>query len=298
MMEENEKSEELKASEVSNQEVKEEMESQELEKNEAKETIAKGDEISQGESKSIKDHSEPMKKDDMTFKRVEMTEENKKKLNEMGSKGKKSHGVAKAILIIIMLLIAGYCIFFVRNLMILSSIAKDMEPLKDAKNFTYTSVSKDKDNEEETIIKYYKKDNFERYDIQKNGLTAITWYDIDTNEKIFAVPDNKKARVEKSYYELDIHLPVETNLYNKGSIAYISLVSFIYSEEYNGVDCYVIDMGDIQKIWIDKETGLILRREFKENIVEYTDVEMNNLTEIYRPDLTGYEIDYGTDVEQ
>ena len=35
----------------------------------------------------------------------------------------------------------------------------------------------------------------------------------------------------------------------------------------------------------------MLKREAEQNVVEYSDIRMNELTDIYEPDLTGYEVE-------
>lgn len=309
-MEENKEEKNVNEVKVNETEKKKESNVKEESKKIAKKGEAKKDETTKKEVKKKEDtkktekneSKEENKKEDLTFRKVEMSEKNKKKLDEMDKKDKKSHGFAKAVIIIIMILIAAYCIFFVRNLIILNSIAETIEPLKDVSNFTYTSVTKSKDGEELVTIDYYKKDNVERYDLAKNDISIINWYDSESDEKIFSVPSNRRASIENVADAEFVHLPLETNLYNKNTTAFMSLISLIYSEEYNGKDCYVISfgLGDEQKTWIDKETGLIIKREYdySETTIEYTNVIMNNLTEIYKPDLTGYEVDQNTDVKQ
>ena len=50
-------------------------------------------------------------------------------------------------------------------------------------------------------------------------------------------------------------------------------------------------MSSQLKIWIEKDTGLVYRQDSNENIyTEITSLEINNVNEIYTPDLTGYEV--------
>lgn len=272
-----------KAAETKKDDVKKEVKKKETKK----EKVEKAEVKKEGTKKTNPEN----KKDDLTFKKVEMTQDGKKTLNEMDKKEKKSHGFIKAILILLMIVIAAYCIFFVRNLIILNSISDKMSELNECTNFSYASVSKAKDNSSETTIEYYKKDNLERLDIHKDGATITTWYDSDSDKKVISIPVNREAEVSTVADWEFLHLPVETNLNYQNSIAYMSLVSYIYSEEYNSKDCYVISFGEGQKTWIDKETGLVLKRETEQNVVEYSDIRMNELTDIYEPDLTGYEVE-------
>lgn len=40
-----------------------------------------------------------------------------------------------------------------------------------------------------------------------------------------------------------------------------------------------------------KNTGLLIKKELKDiGTIEYTNIEVNTVDEVYKPDLTGYEI--------
>lgn len=245
--------------------------------------------------KKVENKAETKKEEkDATFKKVANKSEKKKKIDEIEQKGKKNHGIAKAVLILVMIFIAAYCIFFVRNLIILNNISKKIAEYDNVTGFSYTTVSKNDGEVVESKIQYYKKDNIERFDYTRDELTMTWWYDSDTNEKIISTPVSKKATVSNVEGMETVRLPIESVLKSKDSIAYMSLGSLIYSEEYNSKDCYVIDLGDNNKTWIDKETGLVVKREhgFDKGTTEYTDVNLDFQGEVYKPDLTGYEITY------
>ena len=66
----------------------------------------------------------------------------------------------------------------------------------------------------------------------------------------------------------------------------------IYTDEYNGKECYVLCLTSDYKKWIDKDTGLVIKTESGENsTTEISDIEIDNIKEIYKPDLTGFEIE-------
>lgn len=294
MMEENK--EEKKLNEEKNNEAIVKKENNETSKKEeiSKKEPTKKDNAPKKEVDNKQTVKEEDKKDDLTFKKAEMTEKNKKKLSEMDKKEKKSHKLAKAILIIFMILIAAYCVFFVRNLIILNNIAKVSEKLRNSNNFTYTSVNNENNGSYTMTIDYYKKDNVERMDLSRTNSNAdasiIIWYDNITDEKILAALPSRQADIKIVADAETVHLPLEENLYNGGTRAFLSLISWIYSEEYNGKECYVIQNTENEKTWIDKETGLVLKRELQDNTVEYKNIIIDNLTEVYKPDLTGYQI--------
>ena len=69
------------------------------------------------------------------------------------------------------------------------------------------------------------------------------------------------------------------------------MFSLIYSQEYNGKECYVLQIALDYKIWVEKDTGLVVKQESDENyVIECTNIEVNNIPEIDEPDLTGYDI--------
>ena len=234
----------------------------------------------------------------MTFKKVPINGNGKKKIDEMQNKGKKNHGVAKAILILVMIFIAAYCVFFVRNLIILNSIANKVQDYENITGYSYTTIGKNDGVVVETKIQFYKNNNVERFDYQRDELNLIFWYDSNTNEKIVSSPASRKATISNAEDFEVVHLPIESSLQSKETIAYMSLISLIYSDQYNSKDCYVIDIGNNNKTWIDKETGLVVKRESDMGTTEYTDINLDYQGEVYKPDLTGYEIQYDASVEQ
>ena len=253
---------------------------------------------SKTEKKIEKEVKQEVNNDDLTFKKVSINGNGKKKIDEMQNKGKKNHGVAKAILILVMIFIAAYCVFFVRNLIILNSIANKVQDYENISGYSYTTIGKNDGEVVETKIQFYKNNNVERFDYQRDELNLIFWYDSNTNEKIVSSPASRKATISNAEDFEVVHLPIESSLQSKETIAYMSLISLIYSDQYNSKDCYVIDIGNNNKTWIDKETGLVVKRESDIGTTEYTDINLDYQGEVYKPDLTGYEIQYDASVEQ
>ena len=245
---------------------------------------------SKTEKKIEKEVKQEVNNDDLTFKKVPINGNGKKKIDEMQNKGKKNHGVAKAILILVMIFIAAYCVFFVRNLIILNSIANKVQDYENITGYSYTTIGKNDGEVVETKIQFYKNNNVERFDYQRDELNLIFWYDSNTNEKIVSSPASRKATISNAEDFEVVHLPIESSLQSKETIAYMSLISLIYSDQYNSKDCYVIDIGNNNKTWIDKETGLVVKRESDMGTTEYTDINLDYQGEVYKPDLTGYEI--------
>ncbi len=213
------------------------------------------------------------KKEEPNFKKVE-------------TKTKKSkHGVAKAILILIGLLVVVYFIFVMRNYLILNAICKKASAYKDVTNYTYHL----KGNSGEYTASV--KDNISRMDqtsVENEDRTMIIWSDKNTGETIVAFPNQKTAQ-KNTLLEIPLAVPFEyVNIDNR--IMGMVLYTWIYTDEFDGKECYVICLDSNYKEWVEKETGLIVKKESKDSSTEITNIGINNVDEIYKPDLTGYEI--------
>ena len=235
--------------------------------------------------KTLNKNVEEEQNDDLTFKRVEMKEE------------KKDHKVLKFFLMLLMILIAAYCVFFSRNLIILDSIYDNMCEIEGNSNYSY-EVTKTENGEEISKITYYKKDNVERVDIQDKDKQINTITDLEENQVTTWNPETKEASIYNTTTNPKIRLPLEESINYQESRAFMGLTSLIYSEECNFKDCYVIvqlcspsSIDCSQKTWIDKSTGLVVKREYLNCVVEYNNIEMNNVDIIETPDLRDYKIE-------
>ena len=243
----------------------------------------KTQEFNNQEPKSIaqnleKKESKTEQKEESNFKKVE-------------TKTKKSkHGVAKAIVILIGLIVLAYLIFVMRNYFIIRDIKTKASEYKDITNYTYKSKT------EELEITVTKKDNITRIDLNRfaeEDRNTIIWYNEEDKESIISFPEQKKARITNFsdvtasapflYANDDMYLGVESD----GRILY----TWIYTDEFNGKECYVICSSKNDKEWIEKDTGIVVKRESGDlGTSEITDIEVNTVKEVYKPDLTGYEI--------
>lgn len=235
-----------------------------------------------------KNAKEEPKKDDTTFKKVERnTSEEKNKKEEKGS-----HKFFKAILIVILILIAAYCIFFCRNLIILKNLKEAASQYAGVTNYSYKSTGVN--GEGESYFTYSQKDNLVRIELQNDqneSANVIIWQDQDANQEIVAFPEqNTAVRSTKESFNSLGRLPF-TLLDMGDKIDGIALYAWIYTDTVMDKECYVIQMSSQLKIWIEKDTGLVYRQDSNENIyTEITSLEINNVNEIYTPDLTGYEV--------
>lgn len=230
-------------------------------------------------------NKETEKENDLTFKRVEVKEE------------KKNHRLLKFILILVIILIGAYCVFFSRNFIILNSIYNQMCEIGSSTNYSYEMIKK-QDGEEILKMTYYKKDNVERVDLEDKNNNINTITDLDSNQVTTWNPKDKTASIYNTEVTTKVRLPLEESINNQESRAFMGLTSIIYTEECNSKECYVIlqicspnMMNSSQKTWLDKETGLVVKREYLNCTVEYNNVEMNNVRNIDTPDLRTYKVD-------
>ena len=215
---------------------------------------------------------------DLTFKKVKVDTKNRLK---------KSHGFFKTILFLIMIIIVVYCIFFARNCIILTDLSNKIKILDKKVNYSYTSIAKISEKEDTTIINYASNNNKELFEIKIGENIISMWEDISNNKRITMFPTEKIARIT-SKGEMGFDLPVMKELKDKSVRSLMSIASRIYSENYEGKECYVITIGNAQKVWIEKQTGLVQKREYETYTVEYVNIKIDNNYEINEPDLTGY----------
>ena len=239
------------------------------------------------ESKESASKENVQEQKDIKFKKVEGNS-NKK------TEKKKTHKVLKIFLVLILILIIIYIIFVTRNYFILKDIVEKSNNYNNITNFSYEATSVT--GGDEINIKYYKKDNTDRTELEgvsDQNKSIIIWRNFDTNEGIISFPKNEVAyRTEADKtISLNPNIFEFSDMLDTENIAYyIGLLSLIYTEEYNGKDCYIIQINNDYKYWIDKETGFTLKRvngSIENNCISY---ETNNIDEIYKPDLTGYEV--------
>ena len=236
-------------------------------------------------AKKEKSVREEVKEQPIFSKVVTKQENNKKEIKEEPIFTK----FIKILLIIVIILIIAYILFFIRNNMIFNDIAEKMQLLQEVNNYSYQSNTKVNNSNDITTVKYSKNNNVTSVTFSRNNEELITlWKDDDNKEKITLYSQTKKAEISDSIDEVIVMLPLMNELESGTVRALLSLGTLVYSEQYNDRDCYIIKLDKNQKVWIDKETGLVLKREYANNYTEYTNIKLNNNEKITRPDLTGY----------
>lgn len=232
-----------------------------------------------------------------TEKNKEVQEnETKFKKAETNIKGntvkKKKHTFLKAILIIIGILVIAYCVFVFRNYFILKDVLVKAGRFENLESYSYEINSKQGDVElnNRRIIK----EGIGRMDIENVTIperSLIAWKDYNSGEKIVAFTGVKQALKSNDESSISIgdsfpFLFTEINEAMPGLV----LFCLMYTDEINDKDCYVIQIASDYKIWVEKETGLVVKEENCGEIEELTSLKLQNVEDIYKPDLTGYEV--------
>lgn len=254
----------------------------------------KNNEESKNVAKTKKEEPKETVKDEVVQEKKEESSSTFKKVKSKKLKKKSKHTFLKLILILIIILIIAYFVFFIRNYLIINDIRNKASKYNNITNYSYITLNK-YENDSSTAITFIRKDNNIRYEIidtnkEENAITI--WKDLETKEAITSFPYKKIAIKGNEEHMINITgtVPFEFAYYGD-EINGLGLFSLIYTEEYNDKECYVIDLGNNFKKWVEKDTGIILKTQNGEKYVtQVLNVETNSVEEIYKPDLTGYEI--------
>lgn len=244
-------------------------------------------------TKSVEDTKSTEKKkdvqeDETKFKKVES---NIKGNTEKKDK-KKKHTFLKTILIIIGIFVIAYCVLVFRNYFILKDVLVKAGRFENIEEYSYETNSKQSD--VELNKKHILKDDIERMEIENVTMperNLIVWKDNNTKEGIVAFTGMKQAikSVDRESIFIGENFPFLFAQINEGMPGLI-LFSLMYTDEFNGKDCYVLQFDSDCKIWVEKETGLVVKEEVDDVVEELTSLKLENVEEIYKPDLTGYEV--------
>ena len=204
--------------------------------------------------------------------------------------------VKKIFLIILILFIICFLFYIIRNFIIYSGIYSKVSLYYITNNVYYEKYSSA---EPEKIIKYSKLNDFEKIEtVKNNSIYLINWNDFSNNEFLdIFVKDNVVVNRNKKpeTHNLPLFVVQEDNSFTNKLLK--SMSTFITTEKFEESDCYVISQS-MQKIWIEKETGLILKIEQKTKIndeekivtIIYSNWKFDELTneDIKKPNTDNY----------
>lgn len=239
--------------------------------------------------------------------KVEKTgkEEKTKKVGQKNKEEKKGHNVLRVIGLMIFILVAIYVGNVIRNFYILNTYMAATNEYSTKDNYKETRITYEGD-EPYVVMVGYKNGDKTLVEIEARGKRkTIAYYDKKTQESIvkFSVEDNKVALVKKEEWA---PAPSLAEIKPFGGLSawenfLLALRSTIGSENYRGKECYKINIFGYSELWVEKESGLIIRTSsgFIENsegirkpmYYDY-DYEFGTVTDkdVAKPDLTGYKI--------
>lgn len=209
-----------------------------------------------------------------------------KKVETNNSKEKSKHTVLKTILVLIAIFVIAYLVFVIRNYVILKDVCEKASKYENVTNYTYHSKGK--------TVEYTAmvKDGVTRVDmnnLEDESKNLIVWADSNSKESIVSFV-NQKTAVKDSFSGVVVTVPFEISM-GDNLIMSSMLYAWIHTEEFDGKECYVIKISSDYELWVDKETGLVVKRNLGNNdFMEITNIGIENVDEIYKPDLTGYKI--------
>ena len=210
--------------------------------------------------------------------------------------GKTNKHILRKILLVIFIIFIIFFIFTLRKLIILNkieSLAKDR-----VNSINYYSEKIFITGKNTTIMKSYNKDGkyltelrtFEPTVNEKRGTTIYK-----NNEDKLVIMESGETKIafinsDTMIGEISVHTlgTEQLPLWHK---LLVSATSRITSEECNNKKCYFIEPAKGWKLWIDKETGLIVREingsTLQDSYYKFDEVKDED---IIKPDISDYKI--------
>ena len=203
------------------------------------------------------------------------------------------------ILIILFILIFVFLILTIRKFIIISSLNKIANNIQNKENYYEESYTIQGNSI--AIKKSYNKNSKHLSNIKFLGLNItddreLTIYEDETSKisiiksgqikKVFFDKETLGGNFELNTFDYDSY---GSSFWNK---LYFALVSKIKNETINNTDCYSIETLHGCKIWVEKQTGLIIRDINVDYITDYN-YEFNNVKDenVVKPDISDCQIE-------
>ena len=211
----------------------------------------------------------------------------------MEDKCNKKTIIIRIIMIILIILLVVFGILTLRKFLIFSNIEKISKDKINSTNYYIERVSKVGDSI--TLMKSYNKD--ENYISESNIISTdndekerkIIIYK-NNDEKISIIQSGEDKIVFTDSETLMGKINLDTIGLNEMSTSdklLLSVTSKITSEDYNNKECYLVQPADTWKLWIDKETGLVIREEngmtVQDNLYKFDEVTDEDMV---KPDIS------------
>lgn len=214
---------------------------------------------------------------------------------------KKVMKIIKVFLIILLVIVVLFLVDAIRKFIIVKGLKENVEQYTSIDNYHIKATSYREDGTK-VILNYYRKNNKEVTILEKNQdetISKISIYNNGTRKDIFYDnPEGKKA-------ELNTDLTIEVQLYNyfekQNDLQLFggNMFAKVKKINYNGKECYSLNnsftlallWGDTNEVYIEKDTGLVVRTNI-DNIISEREYEFNTVEdEIFvEPDISQYEL--------
>jgi len=207
---------------------------------------------------------------------------------------KKKMKLWKKILIALLILLILFALLVLRNFIIISQLVESSKEFADKTNFVAVVQSLQGGNV--NILKSYNKDGnylttMKAYGKDIQNERGLTVYNKD-NDKIAVIysEQNKVALLNESIVGEVKVINVFSTFENIIQQLQISVMSRITTDNCGNTECYLIEL-DNWKMWVDKESGLVLR-EINGSIVteRFYEFDIVKDEDITKPDISDCEI--------
>lgn len=200
----------------------------------------------------------------------------------------------KKILIIVLILFAILAIFIVRNFIIITNLVNESKEYANKTN--YFAVVQSLQNGNVNIIKSYNKDGnylttFRTYGKDIKDERGLIRYKKDSEEiGIIQSGQEKIAILDGSVLGEVYVVNIFSTLDNTMQQLQFAVMSRITTDNYGNIECYLIELENC-KMWVEKDTGLIIREIngglVSERFYEFDIVKDEDIT---KPDISDCKI--------
>lgn len=265
-------------------------------KNENKKMVAKSAEINEKkESVKTKKRPETVKKETPNTKSKKVSKKNIENDGKTFKKAKiKKHKLRKVILWIVLILILVFTLCTVRKMIIFSALSSKIKGYLNATNYHERIVSTTESGA--NLVDYYVKDNKEKIEfsrLEDNNINKIHVYKYDGSSNVYTEYNGEKTLRIDTGLSMEINMIDEFGVMNLPQLMFYSTTVSVRSEKCNDKECYYIKgyFKDSEGIFIEKATGLVLRREYENTSSNY-EYNFNCVTDdiFAEPDRSEYAI--------
>ncbi len=187
--------------------------------------------------------------------------------------------VLMIIAIILITIVVGLFLKYYKLNEIIDNSYSKIEWMKTLDNYKLTQEETEINYSENTTTNYTMNYYYKNGKAKQDNGNTVSYYEDDSYEKIYVFHDLKQI----DYYKQNIVEQRKGDIFSIFSevISYKKELTGIYrlmlserTEKYNGIDCYVIRMGNeksYREVWIDKNTNYVIRKVEEEYQKYYRD---------------------------